>query len=88
MAVIPPALAPEPVEARSVSNETILAAMVADASRRIAEADKDAHKAQAAFAAGKFQDYFDAKHAEVAASIQANYDTLFPPAEEEDSDDS
>lgn len=61
--------------------EAITAASVA----RIAAADADAHKAQCAFAAGQFEAYMAARHAELQEAIQDEWERLFrPPADSGD----
>ncbi len=47
---------------------------------RIADADQEAHKAEIAFAAGKFPEYFSQTAANIEASIQDEHDKLFGQA--------
>jgi len=47
---------------RSPATDAALRRMAADAAQRIADADADAQESQEAFAAGKFEEYYQQKY--------------------------
>lgn len=55
------------------ATEAILQRIASESTARIAAADQEAEEAQVAFAAGKFEEFFNAKYGAVAQRVIDDY---------------
>lgn len=56
--------------------DTSASSILREAAARISAADAKVHEAETAFAAGKFEDYFEREYKKVEEAVQDEYDIL------------